>query len=114
MVTHPVPSQRDGVSYLYMLAAFVVIVAAVRAIETILNPLLLAVFLSVMCAPAYFGLLRRGVSQWLALLLITGGLSAIAESPAGHPHGINLGIYGSAGSLPGTRDRAPPRDSGQV
>ena len=78
MTTHPVPSRQDGVRYLFMLAAFVVIIAGIRAAESILNPLLLAIFLSIMCAPTYFGLMGRGVAQWLALLIVTGGLMAIA------------------------------------
>ncbi len=77
MSSPSVPSRHDGVRYLYMLAAFVVIVAGMRAAEQILNPLLLAVFASVICAPAYLGLLRRGMSQWLALLIVTGGLAII-------------------------------------
>jgi len=59
-----------------MLAAFVIIIAGIRAAEPILNPLLLAIFLSVICAPVYFRLLRRGVSQWLSLLIVSGSLSA--------------------------------------
>ncbi len=79
MSSPPVPSRHDGVRYLYMLAAFVVVVAGMRAAEPILNPLLLAVFLSVICAPAYFGLLRRGISQWLAMLIVAGSLCAVAS-----------------------------------
>jgi len=60
-----------------MLAAFVVIVAGMKAAESILNPLLLAVFVSVICAPAYLGLLRYGMSQWLSILIVTGALAVI-------------------------------------
>ncbi len=70
-------SAAAGVSYLYMAAAFVVVVAGMRAAEAILNPLLLAVFLSVISAPAYFGLLKKGVSNWLALLIVIGVLSIV-------------------------------------
>ena len=66
-----------GVSYLYMAAAFVVVVAGMRAAEAIVNPLLLAVFLAVISAPGYFGLLRRGFSNWLALLIVIGALSFV-------------------------------------
>ena len=66
-----------GTSYLYMAAAFVVVVAGMRAAEAILNPLLLAIFLAVISAPGYFGLLRRGFSNWLALLIVIGTLSVI-------------------------------------
>ena len=44
-VTQPVFQQARGVSYLYMAAAFVIVVAGMRAAESIMNPLLLAIFL---------------------------------------------------------------------
>lgn len=65
----------QGVSYLYVAAAFVVVVAGMKAAESIVNPLLLAMFLSVISAPAYFKLLARGVSDWLALLTVIGVLA---------------------------------------
>ncbi|MCH2203388.1 MAG: AI-2E family transporter [Fuerstiella sp.] len=76
-MSSPVHRHHDGARYLYLIAAFVVVVAGIRAAEPILNPLLLAVFLSVICAPVYLGLLRRGVSQWLSLMIVAGGLSAV-------------------------------------
>ena len=77
VVSPPAPGQARGVSYLYMAAAFVIVVAGMRAAESILNPLLLAVFLSIVSAPAYFGLLNRKVSEWLALLTVIGVLGLI-------------------------------------
>ena len=77
VVSPPVQGQARGVSYLYMAAAFVIVVAGMRAAESILNPLLLAVFLSIVSAPAYFGLLNRKVSEWLALLTVIGVLGLI-------------------------------------
>jgi predicted PurR-regulated permease PerM len=71
----PQPQDR-GVSFLYMAAAFVIVVAGLRAAEPILNPLLLAVFLSVITAPAYFGLIKRKIADWLALLIVISVLSA--------------------------------------
>ena len=76
----PPAGQGRGVSYLYMAAAFVIVVAGMRAAESILNPLLLAVFLSVVSAPAYFGLLNRKVSEWLALLTVIGVLGLVLFS----------------------------------
>lgn len=69
--------QTRGVSYLYMAAAFVVVVAGMRAAEAVLNPLLMAIFLSIISAPAYFRLLSRGVSEWLSLLTVMAVLSVI-------------------------------------
>lgn len=70
-------SPTRGTSYLYMAAAFVIVVAGMRASESILNPLLLSIFLAVISAPAYFGLLKRGVSNWLSLLIVVGVLSFV-------------------------------------
>ena len=70
-------NQTGGVSYLYMAAAFVIVVAGMRAAEAVLNPLLLAVFLSIISAPAYFRLLARGMSEWLSLLVVIGVLSIV-------------------------------------
>lgn len=75
-------SPTRGVSYLYMAAACVIVVAGMRAAEPILNPLLLAIMLAVISSPAYFALLRRKFSNWLALLIVIGGLSAIVLSVA--------------------------------
>lgn len=69
--------QTGGVSYLYMAAAFVIVVAGMRAAEAVLNPLLMAVFLSIISAPAYFRLLARGMSEWLSLLVVIGVLSIV-------------------------------------
>ncbi|MCA9051768.1 MAG: AI-2E family transporter, partial [Planctomycetaceae bacterium] len=70
-------SQDRGISYLYIAAAFVIVVAGMRAAEAIVNPLLLSVFLSVISAPAYFALLKRNVPNWLALLTVVAVLSGI-------------------------------------
>ena len=75
--TANIGSPTRGLSYLYMTAAFVIVVAGMRAAESILNPLLLAIFLSVISAPAYFGLLKKGDSNWLALLIVIGVLSIV-------------------------------------
>lgn len=75
-------SPTRGVSYLYMAAAFVIVVAGMRAAEPILNPLLLAVLLAVISSPAYFALLKRKFSNWLSLLIVIGVLSAAVLSLA--------------------------------
>jgi len=73
-------SPARGLSYLYIAAAFVIVVAGMRAASAVLNPLLLAVFLSIVCAPIYLTLLKRGISNWLALLIVIGALSFIMVS----------------------------------
>ncbi len=56
-----------GGRLLFRLAALVVIVAGLRAAETILIPMLLAVFLAVLSHPLLAALLRRGVRPSLAM-----------------------------------------------
>lgn len=55
---------------LLSLAAFVVLVAGMRAANQILVPFLLALFIAVISAPPMFFLIRRGLPKWLALLAI--------------------------------------------
>lgn len=76
----PEESQRSrtgtphGVSYLYMLAAFVVVTAGIRMAQEILQLLLLSVFLAVVGVPVYAWLVQQKVASWLALLFVISGL----------------------------------------
>lgn len=65
-------------------AAFVVIIAGMRAAAPFLSPLLLALFLAMLLYPAYRWLLDRGMPTWvtvtimvLGILLVGGGLLAL-------------------------------------
>jgi predicted PurR-regulated permease PerM len=55
------------------MAAFVVVVAGLRAAQSIITPLLLAIFLAVICFPPLAWLKRKGLPDWLALLVVLGG-----------------------------------------
>ena len=59
------------VNYLITTAAFVVVVAGMRAAESLLIPFLLSVFIAVICAPSVFWLQRKGLPTILAVLTIT-------------------------------------------
>ena len=59
-------------------ALFVIIVAGMRAAASIINPFLLAVFLSSLCAPLLYWLQRRGVPNGMAVLAIILGLLMVA------------------------------------
>ncbi len=52
-------------------AAFVVVVAGMKAAVNIINPFLLAVFLAIISTPALFWLRKKGISTPLALLIIS-------------------------------------------
>ncbi len=63
-----------GARILLVCAAFVVVVAGMRAAEPILVPFLLSVFIAIICAPPLFWLQRRGLSTGLALLVVVLGV----------------------------------------
>jgi predicted PurR-regulated permease PerM len=56
-----------GTQFLITMAAFVILVAGMRAAEEILVPFLLSVFLAIICAPPLFWLRRKHVPTALAL-----------------------------------------------
>lgn len=51
-------------------AAFIIVVAGMRAAETLLVPFLLSVFIAVICGPILFWMQRRGVPLVVAMLLV--------------------------------------------
>ena len=73
--TQPHTQQSIGLSgparFLITAAAFVVIVAGMRAAVEIIIPFLLAVFLAVICTPALFWLKNRGISTIFAILIVS-------------------------------------------
>ena len=73
---------RDNVSkvliILITVALFVIVVDGMRATASIINPILLAVFLSSLCAPLLYWLQRRGVPNGLAVAAIVLGLLMVA------------------------------------
>ena len=73
---------RDQISHLLVIlitaASFIIVVAGMRAAASIINPFLLAVFISSLCAPLLYWLQRRGVPDGLAVLVIISGLLVVA------------------------------------
>ena len=63
-------SYRPRRNVLLALAAFVVVVAGIRAAEAILVPFLLALFLAVICYPVILWLNRKGVPVWAGVLVL--------------------------------------------
>jgi predicted PurR-regulated permease PerM len=55
---------------LLTIAAFVIVVAGMRASEDILVPFLLAAFIAIISAPPLFWLQSKGLPGWLALLVV--------------------------------------------
>jgi len=63
---------------LLIVAAVIVILGAMRLAAPILNPLLLALVITLLCNPIFRWLQRRGLSVWLALLIMIGGFLTTA------------------------------------
>ncbi|MDY0238638.1 MAG: AI-2E family transporter, partial [Campylobacterales bacterium] len=55
---------------LVALAAFVIVIAGVKAIQTIMVPFLLAVFIAIISAPLLLWLEKRGFPRILAFLTV--------------------------------------------
>lgn len=59
-----------GGNAMVKVAAFIIIVAGIKAASPLIIPFLLAVFLAIICAPLFFFLKDKGVPELLALLMI--------------------------------------------
>lgn len=70
-------------SGLLTLAAFVVVVAGMKAASQILVPFLLAIFIAVIGAPPMFWLIGRGVPRAIALALVIFAIVAVGFGVAG-------------------------------
>jgi len=64
-------SLTGPVKFLLLAAAFVVVVGGMQAAASIIIPLLLAVFLAIICTPALFWMGKKGISTFPAILLIS-------------------------------------------
>lgn len=73
-----ISSRPAGLPTLITLAAFVVVVAGVRAAEAVVVPFLLSIFIAIISAPALFWLEKNRVPRWLAMLTVLGAIIAIA------------------------------------
>ena len=71
-------SRRTTASKIMLVfAAFIIIVAGMRASTTILVPFLLAAFIAIISTPPMFWLQRKGIHKWLSLLIIIFGIVLI-------------------------------------
>jgi len=59
-----------AVQILMTIAAFVIVVAGMRAAKAIIVPFLLAAFIAIVSAPALFWLKKKRLPTWLALLVV--------------------------------------------
>lgn len=78
-----VSNRQPVLRFLIGAAAFVILVAGIRAASPIAVPFLTAVFVAVITAPAFVAMQRRGVPSWLALLVLVLGLVLVVIGLAG-------------------------------
>ena len=62
--------QSPGTRFLFVTAAFVIVVAGMKAAESLLVPFLLSLFIAIIAAPPMFWLKDRGIPSALALLIV--------------------------------------------
>ena len=63
-------SNNKTAQVLVILASFVIIVAGMKAAESIIVPFLLAVFISIVTSPPFFWLQKKGIPKGIALLFV--------------------------------------------
>ncbi|MCU7854462.1 MAG: hypothetical protein KZQ79_02010, partial [Candidatus Thiodiazotropha sp. (ex Lucinoma borealis)] len=63
--------------FLMSAAAFVVVVAGMKAADTLLIPFLLSLFIAVIAAPPLFFLKQRGLPGSLAMILVVGTIIVV-------------------------------------
>jgi AI-2 transport protein TqsA len=90
-------------------AAFVVIVAGMKAASTIVVPVLLALFLAIICSSPVSWMTGKGVSAWLAILVVIFVIIAISSFVTGFL-GASIGDF--VKSYPRYADALDQRFSG--
>jgi predicted PurR-regulated permease PerM len=83
-------------------AAFVIVVAGMRAADTIVIPFLVSLFAAVLCGPPVFWLSRKGLPQWLAMVVVA---AAITGAGLGMAAVIGNSINGFMLQLPAYQTR---------
>ncbi len=92
-----------------ILAAMVVIVAGMRAAAGLLEPFLLAIFISIVCAPAVAALRNRGCPEALA---VSGVMAALILFMAAAAVAVGASVNGFLRALPGYREVLDERLAG--
>ena len=74
MMQGKIYKQKTGSAYFINTAAFIIVVAGMKAASSLLVPFLFALFISIICFPPFFWLQRRRVPKGIALLIIILGI----------------------------------------
>jgi predicted PurR-regulated permease PerM len=100
----PKSESRAGRAWRFLLgaAAFVIVVAGIKAASTIVIPFLVSLFLAVLCGPPVFWLSRKGLPQWLAMVVVVAGIMVVGLGMAAV---VGNSINGFTTELPGYQAR---------
>ena len=71
-------SQSPIARFLIVLAAFIVVVAGMKAAESLLVPFFLSLFIAIICSPPLLWMRSKGLPTWLSLLTIISILVALS------------------------------------
>lgn len=71
------PSAGRTWRFLLGAAAFVIVVAGMKAADTIVIPFLVSLFVAVLCGPPVFWLRRKGLPQWLAMVVVVAAIMGV-------------------------------------
>jgi predicted PurR-regulated permease PerM len=73
----PQAQPRSFANLMLIWASIVIVVAGLRASASLVVPLLLSLFLAILCGPPLEWLIRRGLRRGMAMLLVIGGLCVV-------------------------------------
>jgi len=79
------------------LAAFVIIVAGMKAASSLVVLLLLSIFIVVLVGPMFLAMQRRGISSWAAMLVLVVGLTVVVSVGV---HALRISLEDIARQLP--------------
>ena len=96
---------------LMLAAAFVVVVAGMKASEAIVVPFIMSVFIAVICGPPLFWMQRRGVPTGIALLVVVASV-VLAGLLVGALVGSSVDDFSS--NLPSYQDRLRVQTAGVI
>lgn len=80
--SHPAPSHVRGARLIVIAAAVVIVLAGLRAAQAFVLPVLMAAFLTVLCAPPLRRLRRWGLPEWLAVALVVSAAALVVLAVA--------------------------------
>lgn len=98
-MTNSNTSYAGILKYLMMAASFIIIIAGMKAAQTILVPFLLSVFISIICSPLLFWFRRKGLPMWgalasvIAIVLLAGAMFILLITSSINDFSQSLPVY---------------------